>query len=249
LPHISNFTDFDPLSDFDQVKLYFIEKVQDLSLFAAVILPGSKNTRFDLNWIKESGWSDELKACHARGGHILGVCGGYQMLGFSVHDEDGIEGEPGETGGLSLLPVETYLKAPKTTTITRFMWEGHPGRGYEIHMGHTHRSSGSAIFDITERNGAACVDLDGSVSDDGRVMGTYIHGIFDTPDILYQWLTQIGLENISIPKVAGPAARERDYDLLAEHFEKHIDVEGILKKMNVQHRTSNIECLMGKDEQ
>ena len=150
------------------------------------------------------------------------------MLGFSVHDDDGLEGKPGETAGLSLLPVETYLKAPKTTTITRFVWQGNPGRGYEIHMGHSHRSSGSSIFQVIERNGIACNDQDGCVSDNAQVLGTYIHGMFDTPAILYQWLKKIGLRKIEIPEVAGPAARDRDYDLLAEHFEKHIDVEGIL---------------------
>ena len=232
IPHISNFTDFDPLSKIDGIGVYFIEKVQNLSMFSAVILPGSKNTRYDLNWIKDSGWGDALKAYCERGGHILGICGGYQMLGFSIHDDDGLEGKPGKTDGLSLLPVETYLKAPKTTTITRFMWQGNPGRGYEIHMGHTHRSSGSSVFQVIERNGVTRSDQDGSVSNDGRVLGTYIHGMFDTPAILYQWLTQIGLKNIAVPEVSGPVARDRDYDLLAEHFEKHIDVEGILKKMN-----------------
>jgi len=234
LPHISNFTDFDPLSNLNGVELYFIEKVQSLSMFSAVILPGSKNTRYDLNWIKDSGWAGELTTYYEKGGHILGICGGYQMLGFSVHDDDGLEGKPGKTDGLSLLPVETYLKAPKTTTITRFLWNGCHGRGYEIHMGHTDGSNGSSVFQIIERNGVTCEDLDGCISDDQRVMGIYIHGMFDTPAILDRWLTQIGLKDILIPDVAGPMARDKDYNLLAEHFENHIDVEGILKKMNVR---------------
>jgi len=235
IPHISNFTDFDPLSNIDGIEVYFIEKVQDLSMFSAVILPGTKNTRYDLNWIKDSGWGNTLKAYGEKGGHILGICGGYQMLGFSVHDDDGLEGKPGKTDGLNLLPIETYLKAPKTTTITQFLWQGNQGRGYEIHMGHTAGSGEYSVFQILERNNVTCDDWDGCISIDGRVMGTYIHGMFDTPAILKRWLTQIGLKDISIPEVAGPIARDKDYDLLAEHFEKHIDVEGILKKMNFQH--------------
>jgi adenosylcobyric acid synthase len=120
LPHISNFNDFDPLSALDGLTVYFLEKTQDLSNFRAVILPGSKNTRFDLNWLHTSGWSKLINAYASQGGHVMGICGGYQIMGHCVHDPDGLEGPPGKTDGLRLLPVETYLKAPKTTTLTRF---------------------------------------------------------------------------------------------------------------------------------
>jgi adenosylcobyric acid synthase len=228
-PHISNFTDFDPLTEIEDMALCFIEKVQALDMFSAVILPGSKNTRYDLNWIIDSGWGKILQSYHERGGHILGICGGYQMLGISVHDNDGLEGRPGITQGLSLLPVSTYLKAPKTTTITGFKWQGAEGRGYEIHMGYTDGAETSSLFHVFERNGETCDTPEGCISDDGHVIGTYIHGLFDSPAITRQWLGHIGLKNVSIPDVAGPMARDRDYELLAEHFAQHIDIEGIGK--------------------
>ena len=144
IPHISNFTDFDPLSAVEELDLFFIERVQDLSGFAAVILPGSKNTRFDLDWLKQKGWAQKLTAYADQGGHIMGICGGYQLMGQFVHDPHGLEGAPGTTEGLGLLPVETTLMAPKTTTLSRFAWGDVQGTGYEIHMGRTDRRGGSA---------------------------------------------------------------------------------------------------------
>ena len=140
LPHISNFTDVEPLQAVAGLRVHFLERPQDLRGFRAVILPGSKNTRHDLEWLQTSGWADAVRAHHRDGGHILGVCGGYQMLGARVHDPDGHEGRPGSSEGLGLLPVETVLQAPKTTTLTRFRWDGADGCGYEIHMGRTTRA-------------------------------------------------------------------------------------------------------------
>jgi adenosylcobyric acid synthase len=130
LPHISNFTDFDPLQALNSLDVYFLEKVQSLNAFKAVILPGSKNTRFDLDWIQASGWAEAISEYVDTGGHVLGICGGYQMMGKTVQDPTGLEGQPGTSKGLGLLPIETVLKAPKTTTLTQFSWEGRPGTGY-----------------------------------------------------------------------------------------------------------------------
>lgn len=137
LKHISNFTDFHALSDTPEIQTIFLETPHDLSGFNAVIIPGSKNTRSDLAWLNQSGWDKKIRAYGERGGHILGICGGYQILGKYVDDPDGLEGEPGTTEGLNLLPVHTVLKAPKTTTLSRFSWDGVEGEGYEIHMGQT----------------------------------------------------------------------------------------------------------------
>jgi adenosylcobyric acid synthase len=227
LPYISNFTDFDPLAKTPGLALVFVEKVQDLSPFCAVILPGSKNTRFDLSWLIETGWDRRLRAYAEKGGHVLGICGGYQMMGSIVHDPEGLEGAPGSTGGLSLLPVETWLKAPKTTTRTRFAWEDAGGMGYEIHMGQTRLLSGSPVFRVMERNGRSCEDSDGCISLDRRRIGTYVHGLFDRPDVTGKWLAGLGLD-LPAAGVSGPAARDRDYDLLAKHFMDHVDLEGIL---------------------
>jgi adenosylcobyric acid synthase len=229
LPHISNFNDFDPLAVLKGLSVFFLEKVQDLSQFCAVILPGSKNTRFDLQWLHTGGWSEKIVDYVQQGGHVLGICGGYQMMGSRVHDPDGIEGRPGSTEGLGLLPVETELKAPKVTTLTKFSRQGAYGAGYEIHMGQTHRNGGAPLFQVNERNQAPTRDDDGCVSPDFKRMGTYIHGLFDNPAVTRFWLQHIGLRNIEVSQLEGLEARSKEYDLLAEHFARHIDVKGIMK--------------------
>lgn len=227
LPHISNFTDFDPLAALDGVRLVYLQKPQSLAGCRAVILPGSKSTCSDLEWLRASGWEHCLGEYLAAGGHILGICGGYQMLGQQVHDPDGIEGDPGSTPGLGLLPVTTVLKAPKTTTLTGFSWDGIPGRGYEIHMGQTRPPQGQELMTVQGRNGTGCADTDGCRSVDGRVIGTYMHGLFDTPAITRHWLAGIGLGHIAVSTIHGPAARDQAYAMLAEHACKHLDIEAI----------------------
>jgi adenosylcobyric acid synthase len=229
LPHISNFNDFNPLLALDQLDVYFLEKLQTLTDFKAVILPGSKNTRFDLNWIHASGWIQALFDYAESGGHVLGICGGYQIMGKTVDDPQGLEAQPGISDGLNLLPIETILQAPKTTTLTQFSWNGLPGTGYEIHMGRTTRTDGKPLFEITDRDHRPCRDEDGCVSADSKLMGTYIHGLFDNPSILRSWLNHIGLDGIDVSEIGGIDARNRQYDLLAEHFQKHVDVERIMK--------------------
>ena len=228
IPHISNFTDFDPLIDTPGLNVYFVEKAQDLSLSSAVIIPGSKNTRFDLQWLHDTGWTERIRSYARAGGHLLGICGGYQISGTVVRDPEGIEGKPGNTPGLSLLPVETILKAPKTTTLSKFRWEDDiPGAGYEIHMGQSILTGGHPLFRMTERNGAPCRDTDGCRSDNGHIIGTYMHGLFDTPAVMRKWLQMIGLPDITVSESSGNQKRDRAYDLLAEHFKVHVDMEAI----------------------
>jgi adenosylcobyric acid synthase len=229
IPHIANFTDIDPLMHIEGLNCYFMEKPQDISAFAAVILPGSKNTRYDLTWLHDSGWSNQLRNYANSGGHVLGICGGYQMLGSAVHDPNGTEAKPGTTLGLDLLPVETVLKAPKTTTLSDFEWAGLSGSGYEIHMGQTQIQGGSDLLNVTARNTQVCDDLDGCLSSDGHVMGTYMHGFFDTPAITRRWLEHIGLSGFKVEGHDGFNKRDKAYDLLAEHLVKHVDVDAIEK--------------------
>jgi adenosylcobyric acid synthase len=229
LPHVSNFNDFDPLSTLPELSVHFVEKVQDLTDFRAVILPGSKNTRFDLEWLHTSGWTEKIKTYVRQAGHVLGICGGYKMMGQCVHDPDGIEGRPGTTQGLDLLPVETELKAPKVTTLTQFCRRDARGHGYEIHMGQTRRKGGVPLFQVESRNNAPTSDEDGCISGDSNSLGTYIHGLFDNPAITRFWLDHIGLNYIKVSRLEGLEARNREYDLLTEHFEKHIDVASIRK--------------------
>ena len=228
IPHIANFTDFQPLSDLEGLHVYFLEQVQSLDGFAAVILPGSKNTRFDLDWIKDTGWGKALRNYAEGGGHVLGICGGYQLMGETVHDPDGIEGPAGSTPGLGLLPVETVLKAPKTTTRTRFSWQGAEGLGYEIHMGQTRRLGGDTLVHVLDQNGVPQTGRDGCVAAGGKILGTYLHGLFDTPDILKKWLSSIGLAHIPVPRLSGMAVRDHAYDQLADHFRTHIDFDAVL---------------------
>ncbi|MDH3573678.1 MAG: cobyric acid synthase [Desulfobacteraceae bacterium] len=227
LPHISNFTDFDPLSSLKGLDLFFIEKPQDLSNFKAVVLPGSKNTRWDLRWLKKTGWGDIIKKYTDSDGHALGICGGYQMMGRYVHDPHGLEGIPGTSEGLDLLPLETVLKAPKTTTRTRFLWENIEGTGYEIHMGETRRSSGDGLFDIIERNMVPCKTEEGCKTNNSKILGTYIHGMFDTSAITQKWLATIGISHIDVPDTNHLEVKDKAYDLLAAHFEKHMNTDAI----------------------
>jgi adenosylcobyric acid synthase len=226
-PHISNFTDFDPLRGLPGMTVHFVEAPQDLAAFSAVILPGSKNTRFDLKWLNTSGWNSRLAAFNTGGGHITGICGGYQMMGTRVHDPDGLEGKPGSTAGLGLLPVETVLQAPKTTTLSRFSWDGIQGTGYEIHMGQTRSHGGKPLLVIHKRNSGAASDADGCAVDNGRIMGTYMHGLFDTPALITRWLHKMGISGIDVPITGGLEAKMLQYSLLADHVRCHVDIDRI----------------------
>lgn len=226
LPHISNFTDFHALSKIEAVQTIFIDKPHYLTKFDVIIIPGSKNTRSDLDWLI-SRFKTSLASFYQSGGFIFGICGGYQMLGEFVDDPDGIEGKPGGTEALDFLPIQTILKAPKTTTLSDFQWGKAQGKGYEIHMGHTSLSAGKALLEINLRNGAACSDKDGCISEDGKVSGTYIHGFFDSPQILSKWMEMVGLGmDLSCDDI--DALKEKEYNQLKEHFETHININSFL---------------------
>ena len=150
------------------------------------------------------------------------------MLGEFVDDPDGIEGPPGKTKALGLLPAQTVLKAPKTTTLSNFKWGDSNGKGYEIHMGYTHLQAGKSLLEINSRNGVACNDTDGCISEDGRISGTYMHGFFDSQQILSKWLEKTGFGiNLSCEDMA--TLKDRDYFLLKEHFEAHIDLKQVFQ--------------------
>lgn len=225
LPHIANFTDFHALSKIKSLQTIFIDNPDHLSKLTAVILPGSKNTRADLEWLMKK-FKVPLEDYRDTKGYIFGICGGYQMLGEFVDDPHGLEGAPGRTKALNLLPVQTILKAPKTTTLSDFQWGNTKGKGYEIHMGATFLSSGAPFLEISSRNQVPCSDMDGCISEDSRVAGTYIHGFFDSYEIVLKWLKTIGLDmNYPYPDML--FSKERDYRLLKEHFETHIDISSI----------------------
>lgn len=225
LPHIANFTDFAALENIKGLSICYLETVQDLKPFAAIILPGTKNTRSDLQWLRQTGWLSSLLEYREKGGRILGICGGFQMLGKSISDPEGIEGRPGTSSGLGMLAAETTLTAPKTTTLTTFRWQTDSGLGYEIHMGRTCRGNNRAWLEVVTRNGQPVNDTDGCLSEDGRVMGTYLHGLFDTPAILSRWLAWIGLEGLAVTENNGLAGRDVQYELLASHLDRNLDIK------------------------
>ncbi|MEJ2640773.1 MAG: cobyric acid synthase [Desulfosarcinaceae bacterium] len=238
LPHIANFTDMDALASVPGLGVHYLEKVQPLTGFAAVILPGSKHTRHDLDWLHTTGWAAQLKAYARAGGHVLGICGGYQMLGQRVADPHGVEGRPGHTPGLGLLPLTTVLKAPKTTTRTAFRWQDRQlrGNGYEIHMGQTELTGGRPWFRRTAQNGTPVDSAEGCVSDNDRIRGSYLHGFLDSAEILRGWLAAIGLEKLAVPDEIGWQAKGKAFDRLADHFRAHMDMERILALLNWRTR-------------
>ncbi|MEA2059291.1 MAG: cobyric acid synthase [Thermodesulfobacteriota bacterium] len=225
LPHISNFTDFHGLTAIQGLQVIFIKQPCDLSVFRAVILPGTKNTRADLNWLRQVGLETAIQDYAGAGGVILGVCGGFQMLGKTIKDPMGIEDNKGCTSGLHLLDVETTILADKTTTRSSFTWNSIQGTGYEIHMGETKRGSGQPMCQISARNQIACCENDGAVSGNHKIFGTYIHAFFDNPDIVTAWLEMIGLNSLSRRNRKHLPDKNRDYDRLKNHFEKYVHLD------------------------
>ncbi len=226
LPHIANFTDFHALSKISELQTIFFDSPRHLSKFSAIIIPGSKNTRADLEWLNIH-FKKELINYSQSQGFIFGICGGYQMLGEFVDDPNGLEGTPGKTKALGLLPIQTQLKAPKTTTLSEFKWGEANGEGYEIHMGHTLVETNLSLIDILSRNDQHCQDIDGCITPDRKVAGTYMHGFFDSQAILKKWLDWINLEIPNLPDDT-LSSKNSDYTLLKEHFETHIKFKDMI---------------------
>ncbi len=222
LSRIANFDDLDPLKLEPDVDLVMIRPGEALPGDArVVILPGSKSTRGDLDFVRKQGWDIDLAAHVRRGGHVLGLCGGYQMLGKSVADPEGIEGPPGETSGLGLLDVDTVMTPQKSLTRVQAIHveTKQPIAAYEIHIGRTEGADRTHPF--ASVGGMA----EGAISADGRVQGSYLHGLFSSDDFRRAWLARLGVSSFG----EGYSARmESALDALAGHIEKHLDVEGIL---------------------
>lgn len=218
LPRISNHTDFDPLRLHPQVDLRFVGPGQAIPGADLIILPGSKSVRADLAWLRENGWDAAIHRHLRYGGKVLGICGGLQMLGKRIADPLGIEGEAGQSEGLGLLTLTTELTAQKQLRNVR----GHlllgdaAIEGYEIHAG---ISQGPALERAAVRleNGR----MDGAISTDGQVLGTYLHGLFETPEACQALLGWAGLNEAQ--QVDYHALRERDIERLADMVEAHLD--------------------------
>jgi adenosylcobyric acid synthase len=221
-PRIANFDDFDPLRLEPQVDLVFVRPGEPIPGDASlVILPGSKAAIADLTALRDAGWDIDLLAHLRRGGHVLGICGGYQMLGRKISDPNGIEGAPAALGGLGLLDIETTLEGDKVLAETsgETVVEGVPFKGYEMHIG---RTRGSARPLLKLGNGKH----DGAVSTDGRIAGCYIHGLFGDDRQRHHWLQRIGVQASTF---SYEPAIDATLDQLADHIEKHVDCDLLLE--------------------
>lgn len=222
LSRIANFDDLDPLSQEPGVRLTMVHPGDAIPGDAdLVIVPGSKSTRGDLEFLRSQGWHIDLAAHHRRGGRILGICGGYQMLGKTVSDPLGIEGPAGDTAGLGLLDVETTMENKKSL---RSVKAHHAGlavsfSGYEIHIGKTEGPDRDRPFAILESA------PEGAISRDGLVSGSYLHGMFSDDAFRAAWLARAGAKSSGL---AYDASVEDALDALAEHLERFVDIEGLL---------------------
>ena len=218
LPRISNHTDFDPLRLHPQVNLQFVGPGQPIPPADLIILPGSKSVRSDLAYLRANGWDTAIRRHLRYGGKVLGICGGLQMLGEQVHDPLGLEGAAGSSEGLGLLAFSTELAAEKQLRNVRghLSLENAAVSGYEIHAGVT---TGAAL----ERPAVHLQDgrCDGAHSVDGHVLGTYLHGVFESPAACSALLRWAGLQDVQTVDYHG--LRERDIERLADLVENHLD--------------------------
>ena len=241
LPHISNFTDFDPLKQISGISVRFVTSVPDLESADLIILPGSKNTLFDLRYLHEKGFAEKLNQLSGRT-WILGICGGFQMLGEAVEDPNNMEssGASGEaessgTGGcesgLGLLPMTTVLEGDKKLVRRRYKginWlNGLDWSGYEIHLGRTEFHKNPQESFVTEEVTAANDSSLGVIDRKQKIIGTYIHGWLESPEVTQKLLALLTAETFDIP-LSFQETKEREMDELALFLEEHCEVEKIL---------------------
>ncbi|GEO81104.1 cobyric acid synthase [Pararhodospirillum oryzae] len=227
LLRVANFDDLDPLSAEAGVELRWVQPGQPIAADTdVVILPGSKATRTDLAVLRENGWDIDIHAHVRRGGRVVGLCAGFQMLGRVLRDPDGIEGPPGETEGLGLLDVETTIGREKTLIdmdVTDRL-SGCRVTGYEMHMGRT-QGPGLARPWLCLDDGQGRVRDEGARSADGRVMGAYVHGLFGADAFRAHWLNEVGARASALDY---EHRVETTLDALADHIEAHLDLDALL---------------------
>lgn len=220
LPRIANFDDLDPLRAEPGASLRLVQPGEAMPRDAdLILLPGSKATRADLAALRANGWDVDIMVHHRAGGAVLGICGGYQMLGRSIADPEGIEGAPGTSEGLGLLDVETVLAGRKQLRLetAHHIQSGAPLSGYHMHMGVTEGADRNRPFAMV---GA---EAEGAVSADGRVMGTYLHGLFASDGFRRAFIGQAASADL-----AYEAGIESALDGFADHLERHLDIDYLL---------------------
>jgi len=232
LPHIANFDDFDPLRQEAGVQVRYVDQVEEVDEPDAIILPGSKMTLADLAWLHRSGLTERIISLAQKRIAIVGICGGYQMLGESLVDPDGIEAIAGaQASGLRLLPINTIFTGNKRTVQVQATIQADIGpfvplrggsiQGYEIHMGcspPTHSHSSPLCYIQSSLDGHA----DGTINSDGRIWGTYLHGIFNNDAFRHAWLRSLGWRNDG-----HTFDRQQAYNRLADHVRTHLDMDAL----------------------
>ena len=245
-PKISNFTDFDALAHEKDVALYYVKSVEDLGEPDVIMLPGSKNTTEDMLYLRKSGLGEKILAHAKVGKAVIGICGGYQMLGEVIRDPQHTESQNDEVAGLGLLGMETVFASEKLTSQVvaqcqdlHFMGQSISAdnlQGYEIHMGHTAftREADKHPFTVCQRPGKACASQEGTANAAGNVFGTYIHGVFDNDVFRRSVLNAIrhskGLEALANTRNV-MAEKQQAYEHLADVVENALDMEKLYQIM------------------
>ena len=238
LPHISNFDDFDPLAREPGVRLRYVESRDNLGEPDLIILPGTKTTMADLWWLRERGFAADIQRLAEAGTPVVGICGGYQMMGRRILDPHGVESTQPESNGLGLLPVDTVFAQVKETHRVRGVVVGSTGlleraeeapvEGYEIHMGSSVPTEPATIPFRISRTGQPMAD-DGVISASGRAMGTYVHGLFNSHSLRRALLERLAdWKGVSLPPATekgGQLSRDGEYDKLAETVRNALDVD------------------------
>ena len=207
LRHISNFTDFDTLERDPRVNLFYTNNTSDISQADIIILPGTKSTMDDLLELRRNGCAQAIIRAHRDGKMVVGICGGYQMLGQTIEDADGIEGSISRLPGLGLLPIHTAMGAEKTTRQVTFMFNGQECKGYEIHQGVS--------------------DTDEAILQTEHCIGTYIHGFLDNQPVIEHLIGRFKTQSTDFKKQNYAEFKEEQYDKLAAHVRQHVDMERI----------------------
>ena len=232
-PRASNHTDFDVMRMHPQVDCEFLRDASQFDAADLIVLPGSKSVRGDLDWLREQGWDRKIDRHLRYGGKLIGICGGYQMLGQWIHDPDGVESAPGTSPGLGLLAQETTLHGNKTlrNVTGELVDSGLSVSGYEIHAGATRSETEStALFNLRNVEDGEDRFDDGALSVDGQVMGTYLHGLFDQSEMLAHWLGWAGMNQIEDFDYF--AFRNNQIDRLADAVEAELPLDTLLQLLS-----------------
>jgi adenosylcobyric acid synthase len=228
-PCAANLVDCQPWWDDTGVRLRWTSDPAVLAEARAIVLPGTKNTIADMRWLRESGLDRVICDAARRGTTVIGVCGGYQMLGEWLRDPTGVAGDAGEVRGLGLLPLETVFRAPKIVCQTVAEHAGKRWTAYELHMGRTTQLAPCEPLNIVWENGVA--QPEGVWR--GNVMATYLHGWFDLPELRAWVATQAGFRNHRAHPVPWPEKRQAVYRQMGEHIAQHINLDPVRRYLNL----------------